>query len=181
MALNEYHFITNWRFEATRQEIIDILGDAEDLPRWWPSVYMTVTRIEKGAENRVGDVYDLYTKGWLPYTLRWRLRVTENREPEGSTLVAEGDFVGRGIWTFTQDGDMVDVEYDWKISAQKPLLKLLSPLMKPLFAANHRWAMEKGEASLKLELARRRAKSPEDAAKVPAAPPPTFARFIRKG
>jgi hypothetical protein len=180
MALNEYHFITNWRLQATREEVIDILGDAEDLPRWWPSVYITVTRIEKGDDKRVGDVYDLYTKGWLPYTLRWRLRVTENREPEGSTLVAEGDFVGRGIWTFTQDGDMVDVEYDWKISAQKPLLKLFSPVMKPLFAANHRWAMEKGEQSLKLELDRRRAKSPEDAAKVSAAPPPTFARFIRK-
>ena len=180
MSFNEYHFITNWRLEGTREEVTEILGDAEDLPRWWPSVYITVTQVEKGGEDRVGDVYDLYTKGWLPYTLRWRLRVTENNEPDGSTLVAEGDFAGRGIWSFVQDGDFVNVKYDWKISAQKPLLKLFSPVMKPLFAANHRWAMAKGEESLKLELLRRRAATPEAAATVPPPPPPTFAGFIKR-
>ena len=41
---------------------------------------------------------------------------------------------------------------------------------KPLFAANHRWAMAQGEASLTLELARRRATS--DAARRVIPPPP---------
>jgi hypothetical protein len=53
--------------------------------------------------------------------------------------------------------------------------------MKPIFAANHHWAMAKGEESLKLELLRRRAATPEDAAKVPPPPPPTFAMFIKRG
>ncbi len=47
--------------------------------------------------------------------------------------------------------------------------------MKPIFAANHRWAMSRGERSLKLELARRHAGS--DAAlqvAIPAPPGPTF-------
>jgi len=43
----------------------------------------------------------------------------------------------------------------WKIRADKPLLRDFSFLMKPLFSANHHWAMRKGEESLRLELARR--------------------------
>jgi hypothetical protein len=45
--------------------------------------------------------------------------------------------------------------------------------MKPIFSANHRWAMAKGEESLKLELARRHAANQEELALIPAPPKPT--------
>ena len=45
--------------------------------------------------------------------------------------------------------------YDWRITAEKPLLRLFSPILKPIFGANHRWAMARGEESLRIELARR--------------------------
>ena len=52
--------------------------------------------------------------------------------------------------------------------------------MKPIFSANHRWAMKKGEESLKLELARRHAATAEERALVPpAAPPTTLSSFLR--
>ena len=174
MALNDYHFITVWRVEGSVREAADILKDAASLTRWWPSVYLDVEQIEPGDEEGVGKLVSLYTKGWLPYTLRWRFRVTESRYPYGFTLVAEGDFDGRGVWTFEQDGDRVRVTYDWKLRADKPLLKAFSFLLKPLFSANHRWAMARGEESLKLELARLHANSPEAAAAVPNPPGPTF-------
>lgn len=172
MAINDYHFITNWRMRATVREIIDILSDAGDLARWWPSVYLDVRELEPGDERGVGKVIDLYTKGWLPYTLRWKFTISEIGQ-HGFTLLADGDFVGRGIWTFTQDGDWVDIVYDWKISAEKPLLRSLSFLMKPIFSANHRWAMEMGERSLLLELERRRANTPEERERIPPPPGPT--------
>jgi hypothetical protein len=174
MASNDYHFITHWRVESDLQEVNAILRDATDLPRWWPSVYLTVKEVEPGGTDGVGKVIDLYTKGWLPYTLRWQFRVTEARQPHGFTLEAWGDFVGRGIWTFEQDGAFVNITYDWKVRAGKPLLRNLSFLFKPLFSANHHWAMRKGEESLKLEIARRRAQTPEERARIPAPPPATW-------
>jgi hypothetical protein len=36
--------------------------------------------------------------------------------------------------------------------------------LKPIFGANHQWAMRTGEESLKLELMRRRATTPEERA-----------------
>ncbi len=172
MATNDYHFITNWRVKSTIQEVSEILGDAQELVRWWPSVYLDVKVLEQGDEHGLGKVVSLYTKGWLPYTLRWSFRVTEV-EADGFTLVAWGDFDGRGIWTFEQDGEWVNIIYDWKIKAEKPLLRYFSFVMKPIFAANHRWAMAKGEDSLKLELARRHAANEEELALIQAPPQPT--------
>lgn len=181
MATNDYHFITHWRVQSTLDEINEIIGDAPDLVRWWPLVYLDVRQMEHGDEHGLGKVISLFTKGWLPYTLRWQFKVTQVNTPHGFRLDAVGDFVGRGIWTFEQDGDFVNMTYDWKISAEKGLLKTFSFIMKPLFSANHHWAMEKGEESLKLELRRRHAKTAEERARIPAPPQPTFAWTIRKG
>lgn len=174
MASNEYHFISTWRVPGTAEEVYAIIGDPPGLVRWWPSVYLAVEEIEPdtGQPAGQGPIFSLYTKGWLPYTLRWQFRVREARPPVHISLQAWGDFEGRGIWTFRQDGAWVDITYDWKIRADKPLLRYGSFLFKPIFAANHRWAMQQGEQSLKLELARRHAATPEERDSIPPPPPP---------
>lgn len=172
MPTNQYHFITRWRIQSTIEEVAHILSDAPSLSRWWPSVYLEVHELAPGDPRGLGKQIGLYTKGWLPYTLRWQFRISEIAS-NGFTLQAEGDFIGRGIWTFEQEGDWAIITYDWKIQADKPLLRYLSFLMKPIFAANHHWAMDQGERSLKLELARRHATTPEELARIPAPPAPT--------
>ena len=167
---DEYAFLSRWRVEATCGEVADILGDALALARWWPSVYLRVDELRPPDAGGLGRRVRLHTKGWLPYTLTWEFEVVESAYPYGFTLVASGDFDGRGVWTFTQDGAFVDIVYDWRLRAEKPLLRNLSFLLKPVFEANHRWAMAQGEASLKLELSRRRATS--DAARARVPPPP---------
>ncbi len=177
MAANEYHFITHWRMEDTTvQEVTEILSDAVGFVRWWPSVYLDITVLELGDAAGIGKVVKVYSKGWLPYTLRWQFHVSDVSEA-GFGLNAEGDFVGRGEWGFKQDGNATILTYDWRIHVDKPLLKALSFMMKPIFSANHHWAMAKGEESLRLELLRRRAKTPEERAAVPPPPPPTWGRF----
>jgi hypothetical protein len=173
LATNDYHFITHWRVESTIKEVFKVLANPLELMRWWPSVYLDVKVLEPGDEQGLGKVVSLYTKGWLPYTLRWTFRVTQVKKA-GFTLIAWGDFDGRGIWTFEQDGTFVNITYDWKLKAEKPLLRYFSFLMKPIFSANHRWAMEKGEESLKLELARLHAANADELARIPAPPRATF-------
>jgi hypothetical protein len=43
------------------------------------------------------------------------------------------------------------------VDANKPLLRWLSPVLKPAFEVNHKWAMARGEESLIRELERRHA------------------------
>ena len=148
MRSNEYHFVTHWRVESTVEEVAAVLGNAEDLPRWWPSVYLRVNKVAGGS-------VELFTRGRLPYTLHWFSRVINSNLPHGFSIEARGDFEGRGVWTFAQDGRSVNITYDWRVRAEKPLLKYFSFFLKPVFRANHRWAMARGEESLKAELARR--------------------------
>jgi len=169
---NQYQFLTSWRIEGTCGEIADVLGDPLALARWWPSVYLDVQELRPPDARGVGRRVCLRTKGWLPYTLTWEFEVVESRYPYGFTIVANGDFEGVGVWTFEQCGPYVDVAYDWRIRAEKPLLRNLSFLLKPIFEANHRWAMARGEESLVLELVRRRATTDIARAKVPQPPGP---------
>lgn len=173
MSASAYRFVTEWEMVGTAREVADVLADPLELPRWWPSVYLAVEELTPGGEGGVGRHVRVLTKGWLPYTLSWSFRVVESRHPHGFTLKADGDVAGRGVWTFEERGAFVHVTYDWRIVAQKPLLRLLSPVARPVFAANHRWAMQRGEESLKLELERRRASSGLERALVPAPPRPT--------
>lgn len=181
MATHDYHFVTHWRVRGTIEEVADVLAEPLLLPRWWPSVYLDVRELSPGdPETQVGREIELFTKGWLPYTLTWRFRVTANQRPHGSSIAASGDLEGTGEWTLVQEGDFARVSYDWRVRADKPLLRWLSFALKPLFAANHRWAMERGEESLVLELARRRAERGGDVQAVAPPPPPTFAWAVRR-
>ena len=144
--------------------------------------------VRSGDPGGVGKVVDLWTKGWLPYTLRWQFTVDQSDPPRGFHLVASGDFVGEGTWTLVPEPPNGDpaaprtrVTYDWRIVAEKGLLRRMSFVMRPLFGANHRWAMARGEESLRLELARRHAgDDPVARARVPPPPPPTFPHNRRR-
>ncbi|HKD10144.1 MAG TPA: SRPBCC family protein [Bryobacteraceae bacterium] len=160
---DRYHFITRWRFRAAPADVFAIISDALDYPRWWPSVYLSVREL---GPKRVR----MLTRGWLPYKLRWDAETIEAKTPERLVIRAKGDFEGTGVWSLAGDGDYTDVTFDWKIRAAKPLIRRLTFLLRPILEANHRWAMEQGRISLKLELARAQATTIAEMNAVPAAP-----------
>jgi hypothetical protein len=172
VGASAYHFVSRWRVDGTCGEVADVLGDPVALSRWWPSVYLAVEEIAPPDAKGLGRRVRLATKGWLPYTIRWEFEVVDVRYPHGFTIVASGDFDGHGVWTFEQDGPAVNIEYDWQLKVEKRLVRHLSFLLHPVFAANHRWAMARGEESLRLELARRRATSAVARTSVPPPPGP---------
>jgi hypothetical protein len=174
MPDNDYVFIDRWRIEGDIHEVADIIEDASGLVRWWPSVYLEYKEIEPGGEHGLGRVAQLRAKGFLPYTLRINFRTVESRYPNGFSLDATGDLEGKGIWTFEQDGKCVNITYEWRVRANKGIVSALSFLLKPVFAANHRWTMAQGEESLKLELSRRHATTPEQLKCIPSPPGPVF-------
>jgi hypothetical protein len=170
-----YRFRSVWRVTGSVREVRAVLGDSASLPRWRPAVYLAVVPLERGARDGVGRTVEVLTKGWLPYTLRWTLRITETMTDRGFALAASGDLVGTGRWTFTPAGPDVVLTYDWCVATTKPLLARFSWLLRPAFEANHRWAMARGEESLALELRRRR----DPGADVPRPPGPTFRCAVR--
>lgn len=144
----DYRFVSRWQVKARVEEVCDILSDPSALPRWWPEVYLSVREAPPG-------VFELHTKGWLPYTLRWRFRAEEGPNPDQFRLRAWGDLEGTGTWTLRQCGDLTELTYQWNVRVRKRLLRWFSFALRRVFEANHRWAMARGEAALQAELARR--------------------------
>ena len=155
-APNAFHIVTRWTVAATIEEVAAVLNNPIALPDWWGDVYLSTEIIDPGDASGIGRKVAIQSKGWLPYHLRWIATLVESRSPHGWTVDATGDLDGHGVWTLSQNGPIAEIEYDWQVRAERPLLRLLSPVLAPVFAWNHRWAMAKGEEGLRQEIARRR-------------------------
>lgn len=153
---NEFSLGTVWRVEGTVYDVAAILTDVLQLPDWWGEVYLSTKIMAPGDDTGIGRQVAVRSKGRLPYDLNWTATLVESAIPHRWKITATGDLTGWGEWTLTQNGPMVDARYDWHVAADKPILRLLSPLLAPVFAWNHRWAMAKGEEGLRRGLARRR-------------------------
>lgn len=159
---NTYHFVTNWRVKARTEEVYDIISQPTEFPRWWPSVYLEAKEMVSGTLAGVGRRVQFHSRGWLPYTLHWEAVTADAVAPRRIVIEAAGDFNGRGVWTFVQDGLYTNITYEWDVTAEKAMIRYLSPAMHKAFEANHKWAMKQGEISLRQELIRYRARLPED-------------------
>lgn len=153
---DHYHLVSEWRLEADIEAVAAVLATPERFPEWWPEVYLAVDELDRGRPDGVGRRLRLLTRGFLPYRLRWVATVVESDRPHRWAVAATGDLVGRGEWRLTQEGAETVARYDWSVAAAKPSLRRLSPLLAPLFAWNHRWAMARGREGLVRELGRRR-------------------------
>jgi len=153
---NEYRFVTRWLLATTPDELFDVLDNPVDYVRWWPSVWLRAEVLDRGGSDGVGRRVRFHSRGRLPYMLRWIAETTAVSRPDRIAVRASGDFNGSGEWTVhAVDPSLTEATYVWAITATKPLLKSLSPLLRPLFEWNHRWAMSRGEESLREELKRR--------------------------
>lgn len=153
---HEFRIVTTWRLQATAQEVTAVLTDATALTRWWGQVYLAVEVVAPGDAAGIGRKVSVLSKGWLPYRIRWTGELVAADMPRSWSIRATGDLTGLGVWTLTEADGWTEAMYDWRVSADRPLFRLLAPVMAPVLAWNHRWAMARGEEGLRREVVRRR-------------------------
>jgi hypothetical protein len=166
---------------ATRAELRSIILHPERLPEWWPAAFLEVDRLHPPDRIGAGGVYRVNAKGLAPFTVRMRARVTHASDRR-ICIHTQGDFDGRARITCrpltapASDGTRRwEVRISWWTHVHKPLLRALTPLLKPLLVHNHRWAMARGEIGLERTLDRGRAvRRGIDPATFPPPPGPTF-------
>jgi hypothetical protein len=54
-----------------------------------------------------------------------------------------GDLTGSGQWTLTPTDGKVHVRVDWTVFADRPLLRYLTPVFRPIFRYNHNWSVKR--------------------------------------
>jgi quercetin dioxygenase-like cupin family protein/uncharacterized protein YndB with AHSA1/START domain len=142
----EYVFVDEWDVDAPIAAVFAALEDGRTYPRWWRPVYLSV---EADGPARVGHRAAQRFKGRLPYRLRTRSTTVLHEPPTRLAAEVEGDLRGRGAWTLTpRPGGGTHVRFDWRVFADKPLLRVLTPVLRPAFRWNHAWAIARARDGL---------------------------------
>jgi uncharacterized protein YndB with AHSA1/START domain len=141
VVANEYVFVDEWNVDAPQEAVFEALADARTYPEWWKPVYIEV---EGDSPPDVGATTRHEFKGRLPYHLRTRSEIVRMERPREFEVSVVGDLTGRGVWTLTpaEDG-RVHVRFDWRVIADRPLLRYLTPILRPLFRWNHDWSVKR--------------------------------------
>jgi mannose-6-phosphate isomerase-like protein (cupin superfamily) len=133
-----YVFVDEWDVDAPIEAVFDAVADARTYPTWWRPVYIAA---EADGPPAVGAVTHQHFKGRLPYHLRTTSTVVGMRRPTSIEGTVQGDLSGRGLWTLSERDGATHVRFDWCVNADRALLRVLTPLLRPLFRWNHAWAI----------------------------------------
>jgi uncharacterized protein YndB with AHSA1/START domain/quercetin dioxygenase-like cupin family protein len=136
--LRPYVFVDQWEVAAPREAVFDAVSDARSYPRWWRPVYLDV---ESDGPADLGRESRQHSKGRLPYSLHTRSVIVALDPPRTITAEVDGDLRGRGTWTLTPTAGGTHVRFDWQVHADRRLLRVLTPVLRPLFRWNHNWAI----------------------------------------
>jgi mannose-6-phosphate isomerase-like protein (cupin superfamily) len=149
----EYHFLDKWFIPHPIDVVFEELLHGEDYPRWWGEAWKRVTPIGDTTAATIGAKTEVIAGGFLPYTITLELEVARVERPHLISVVSRGDLEGTGTWRLHEFEGGTAVSYDWRVRAGKPLIRRFSPIVKPLFRANHNWVMRRGEVALQRWLA----------------------------
>jgi len=138
---SEYVFIDEWDVDAPQEAVFTALADASTYPHWWKPVYIDV---EADGPPAVGCTSKQHFKGRLPYTLRTTSEIVRYEPPREFEVSVVGDLTGRGVWTLSEaDDGRVHIHFDWRGIADPPLLRYLTPVLRPVFRWNHNWSVKR--------------------------------------
>ena len=148
MPSKRFELVTYWHLAASVERVWQCLYDTDSWPSWWPSV-SKVEILRSGREpDGVGAIRRLHWKTALPYDLVFDVEVVEIEPLRRIEGRAVGELEGSGIWTLRPEGGGTIVRYDWNVDVTKYWMRLLAPVLRPIFAWNHGVVMRRGEIGL---------------------------------
>jgi hypothetical protein len=146
VSLNEYRFRNVWSLEVAAARLFGALVDLASYPAWWPDI-RSVSRVDD-------DTAELTCRAVLPYDLVFRLHRAVQDERAGRLRVdMTGDLEGyvQGI-VAEHEPAVTQLEISQRVVVNKKLLRLLTPIARPLFRANHAAMMRRGHRGLRAYL-----------------------------
>jgi hypothetical protein len=145
-GLWEYYFCEEWRVATPIDRVWMAIRDLEAYPRWWKE-FIEVKRLND--VDGVGSQVSVHAKATLPYHMHFKLETIVEEPPRLAIVRVWGDLNGRMRWRLDAEGDGTHLIFDETVRTGKPLLNVLAPLFKPLFAWNHKVMMQSGEMGLR--------------------------------
>ncbi len=139
----QYSFLTTWLLRSPREPVFACLYDEAAWPQWWRGVEVA-EELRTGDELGVGTVSRMVWRSLLPYRVEFEVTATKIERPSLMEGQAVGDLEGTGRWRLLEQDGVTAVLYEWNVSATKPWMNRLAPLLRPVFEWNHDWVMRRG-------------------------------------
>ncbi|HWJ45924.1 MAG TPA: SRPBCC family protein [Gaiellaceae bacterium] len=146
-----YRFLDRWVVPAPIERVYDTIGDVLGYESWWTDFVIRADGDE--GPPAPGKRNELLVKAYLPYKVNFGLEVIEAEQPRRILSRLSKDFNGTGEWTLEETADGTVATLDWRPSVNHPLIRYLTPALRPLFRSNHNWAMRRGERQIREHLA----------------------------
>ena len=144
--MHRYRFASTWALPVPPAAVYAVLSDLGTYPSWWREV-RRATRIDESSCT-------LVCRSLLPYDLTFAVRQARADE---RALVLEadlrGDLEGVSRWTLAGEAGRCQAHFEEEVVVNKALLRLLEPVGRPAFRANHALMMRSGERGLRRYLA----------------------------
>lgn len=157
MASHVFRFDESWEIPgASVEEVYDVLARGELLPLWWKGVYLKAERLTPGDAPEVGAKLRAKVRGFLPFVLDFIVEATELERPRRVAVRTYGDLDGAWSAALTQRGEDAHVALLFEVKIDRPGMRFLAPLLRPLFALNHYWTTPRGERGLRKYIEARR-------------------------
>jgi uncharacterized protein YndB with AHSA1/START domain len=141
----EYVFVDEWDVDAPQEAVFRALADARTYPTWWQPTYREV---QADGPPAVGCSSRHRFKAALPYTLSTVSTIVRLDAPREIEVEVDGDLRGHGVWTMSSSNGKVHVRFDWRVHADRALLRTLTPVLRPLFRWNHNVAIKRAIVGL---------------------------------
>lgn len=151
-ACREYAFRDEWRVAGSVERVSELFLDTARIPCWWPQLF-GVRMLTDGDHVGQQRAFRSRVKGFLPYELEVGFRIVEVQFPWRFRVELLGDLQGSGGGDLRQVGDETSIDLHLTIRVARPLLQVLSFLVRPLLRAQHAWVMRQGELGLRRALA----------------------------
>jgi hypothetical protein len=150
--LNHYRFRSIWTVDQPPDAVYPVLEALENYPAWWPEV--------KSVTSAAGEVPCLKVRALLPYSLSFSV-ANDGQDAEVGVLEAgmDGDLRGTSKWTLAPEAGGTRLVFDEDVVVGKRSLRLLAPLARSMFRANHTRMMRHGQKGLRAYLRGRTAAS----------------------
>lgn len=152
MATNYYLFVDKFTAPCNVETAYQYIHRIEEYPRWWGKVYKKIVKLKDAPQDKPGARYAVTVGGFLPYLLTLENEITHIDWPNLIQFKAVGDLQGKGTWSFREVPGGTEVTFDWRVAANKEVIRWLSFLLKPLFRANHVFCVRKADEGIRNDL-----------------------------
>ena len=143
----EYRLVNIWYIEAPLETVCDAIYHSLSWPQWWLNV-VEVKEIASGDAQGIGSVRRYTWRGYFPYRFTFDICVIHFAPLAFIVGTASGDVEGQGRWSFTTDGNVTTVRFEWQVRTTPVWMNWLAPFARPFFKWNHNAVMRRGGEAL---------------------------------